>query len=193
MLAPQVPPSVVVEQAEQPAVRELNETRILDMAQLTGAPPPAVEASDAAEQTGIGRVIARIKGKPRMVAYAVLGVLLVALQIGMRWHQQSVAESAERARAAAVAKRAVAASSTVLTSVGAKPAVRAVDQVAQIEPLPPGVEPDVNRAAALYASGDYGNAYQQYRALAAATDPDPVFAVIAHSLEQRLRHPPVKR
>lgn len=187
VLEPRVTPSVVVHQAEQPAVRELHETRILDMAQL-GAPfPPEVAASDPVEQTGIRRVIAHIKRKPRMVAYAVLGVALVAFQVGTRMHQQALAIGADQAHSAAVARRMAAAAGPA--SALAKPAVRSP---AEVEPLPPGVEPDANRAAALYAAGDFAHALSQYRALAAVAGADPVFDVIAHSLAQRLRHPQVK-
>ena len=179
-LAPLLVPSVVVQQAEKPAFREQNETRILDMAGF-GAPAQAADAAtESVEPTGLRLVLARLRGNRRMLAYAVLGVSLVALQFGIR-----------RSHAAGKpAARPVVAAAPVVASAQAPEAVRPAGEV---EALRAGEQPSARRAAELYAVGDYPNALRQYRALSTLPDPDPVFGVIAHALEQRLSRSQGKR
>jgi len=197
-LEPRVQPSVVVRQAEEPAVREVNETRILDMhgiigltpsaTQLGGNPSRATSAPDAVEQTGIRRVLARFKSNPRMVAYSVLGVAMVAAQLGMRLHGRSVAAAQAAAQQQAIAAAAAASAEKVPVEAPKKK----LDPT-QVPPLGPDEEANATRAGQLFAQGDFPNALRQYRALNEAPGADPVFGVIAHAIEQRLRHPQVKR
>jgi hypothetical protein len=177
-LEPLVEPSVVVHQAEQPARRQLDETRILDMTQLGVPAPAAAVPADGAPPRGMRALLAKLRGNPRMLAYAVLGVALVAFQFGMRRHQHAVASNAARPRPVA---------SAGALQPAAEPA-KAPRSLGDVEPLPEGMQPDPDRAARLFAVGDYRNALRQYRALAAAPNSDPVFGVISHALEQRLRH-----
>jgi len=188
-LAARVQPSVVVQQAEEPAIRELNETRILDMTQLGVQPPgatpaPAVIAPGPAAAASVAsRALIWVRANPRQLAYAVLFLGLVTLHFGAQWRTRALAA----ARAAATAVRPAASDAP---RVGALPQTR---PASKLLPLAPGEEPSPRRAGELFAIGDYPNALRQYLALAEGPEAEPVFGVIAHSLEQRLRHPQVKR
>jgi len=63
----------------------------------------------------------------------------------------------------------------------------------QVDPLPPGYEPNATQAGYWYATGDYTHALREYRGLAAQPGAEPVFAIVAHALERRLEHPEAKR
>ena len=185
-LEARVQPSVVVQQAEQPAFRELNETRIIDMAQLglqaPASPVPVpVSAVRSALLGGASRARSWVRANPRQLAYAVLFLGLVALHFGGQWRARAAA------RAAATAVRPAPSAAPRVT---AAPPARAA---AERAPLALGEAPSSRRAGELFALGDYPNALRQYLALAEDPEAEPVFGVIAHSLEQRLRQPQVKR
>lgn len=178
-LAPLVEPSVVVRQAERPAVRELTETRVFDMAQFGAAAPSSPAAVENGAIRGSRALLERVRKNPRLLAYAVLGVGLVAFQLRSRVF---------RAPAPAAPARVAAAASAASSSDADRPL-----REQPLDSLPGGEPPRARRAAELFAVGDLPNALRQYRALSAAPNADPVFAVIAHALEQRLAHPQAKR
>jgi hypothetical protein len=177
-LAPVLEPSIVVQQAEQPPVRELTETRVIDMTELGLPAKPGQSAASEPPSGSPAAALSRLKQNPRLMAYAVLGVALVALQFGLRAHNL---HARARATAAQTVAAVVPAASAVAES--AKPTRAPVDLV---EPLAPGELPSAQRAGELYATGDFRGALRQYRALRQIPAADPVFAVVAHALEQRL-------
>ncbi len=190
-LGPRLEPSIVVQQAEEPARRELTETRVFDMKQLGIAQTTEETAKPSRQPFAVSALVTQLKAKPRIVAYAVLGLCLVALQIALRLHTQS-----ERARAAEAARRVAATAalhpsadgSTGPATASAARSSSAVKRTELVAPLAAGEVPSARLAGELYATGDYRGALRQYRALSQQPEADPVFGVIAHALEQRLAH-----
>ncbi len=154
-----------------------NETRILDMSQFgaanAGASP---QAAPKPERISLGTRWARLQLSRRLLAYTMLGLVLVAVQFGIH-------------------RRAGRASPALLPVRALPETARATlhEPESDLAPLPRGVLVSQQRAGELYALGDYANALRQYRALAAQPESAPVFGVIAHALELRLRHPRVQR
>ncbi len=186
-LGPRVQPSVVVQQAEEPAIRELTQTRILDMSQLGAQLAPAVSEPSIAPQGCLSKLRAELRANPRQLAYAVLFLVLVATQVGFKWRARAAA-----ARATAAAAQAARSAAPAAPSVPSLQAPAPQRLAAELAPLAAGEEASPRRAGELFALGDFPNALRQYRALADGPEADPVFGVIAHSIEQRLRHPQEK-
>ncbi len=158
-----------------------NETRILDMSKF-GAPSAEAssEAAPKSQLTGPRRLWAGLSPSRRLLAYGMLGVALVALQFRIR--RQASASAAEPALPTQVPATAAGATGVEVKA-----------SALRSEELHPGEVASQQRAGELYALGDYASALRQYRALAAEPEAEPVFGVIAHALEQRLRRPPVKQ
>lgn len=181
-LGPLLEPSIVVHQAEEPAKRELTETRMFDMKQLGIAQNAEETQAPSAAPSAVASLVAKIKGNPRVVAYAVLGLGLMGLQVG-RLHLHILPDRFSAAQSVATAAP-TASGPEAANSAGADRTHHWHSEA----PLGPGEIPNATRAGELYALGDYRAALRQYRALSQQPQAEPVFGLIAHALEQRLAH-----